>query len=71
MKCPASGYGELGFILTAMPEPEATLVCAVEIPKGSRDKYEYDPEPGGIKLDRLLMTAATFPADYGYLREHA
>jgi inorganic pyrophosphatase len=44
-------------------------VCVVEIPKGSRNKYEYDPELGGVKFDRLLMTAATFPADYGYLRD--
>ncbi len=44
------------------------LVCVVEIPKGSRNKYEYDPELGGIKFDRLLMSAATYPADYGYLR---
>ena len=44
------------------------LVCMVEIPKGGRNKYEYDPELGGIKFDRLLMTAATYPTDYGFLR---
>jgi inorganic pyrophosphatase len=44
-------------------------VCVVEIPKGSRNKYEYDPELGGIKFDRLLMSAATYPTDYGYIRE--
>ena len=43
-------------------------VCVVEIPKGSRNKYEYDPQLGGIKFDRLLMSAATYPTDYGYLR---
>jgi inorganic pyrophosphatase len=48
---------------------EAALVCVVEIPKGTRNKYEYDPELGGIKFDRLLMSAATYPADYGHLRE--
>jgi inorganic pyrophosphatase len=47
---------------------QAELVCVVEIPKGSRNKYEYDPRLGGIKFDRLLMSAATYPADYGYLR---
>jgi inorganic pyrophosphatase len=47
---------------------ERAPVCVIEIPKGSRNKYEYDPELGGIKFDRLLMTAATYPADYGYLR---
>ena len=44
-------------------------MCVVEIPKGSRNKYEYDPELGGIKFDRLLMSAATYPTDYGYLRD--
>jgi inorganic pyrophosphatase len=44
------------------------LVCIVEIPKGSRNKYEYDERLGGVKFDRLLMSAATYPADYGYLR---
>ena len=47
---------------------QSALVCVVEIPKGTRNKYEYDPELGGIKFDRLLMSAATYPADYGYLR---
>jgi inorganic pyrophosphatase len=44
------------------------FICVVEIPKGSRNKYEYDPELGGLKFDRLLMSAATYPTDYGYLR---
>jgi len=48
---------------------QPTLVCAVEIPKGGRNKYEYDPALGGIKFDRLLISAATYPADYGYLRD--
>jgi inorganic pyrophosphatase len=44
------------------------LVCVVEIPKGGRNKYEYDPQLEGIKFDRLLVSAATYPTDYGYLR---
>jgi inorganic pyrophosphatase len=44
------------------------LVCIVEIPKGGRNKYEYDPQLDGIKFDRLLESAATYPTDYGYLR---
>jgi inorganic pyrophosphatase len=47
---------------------EDALVCVVEIPKGGRNKYEYDPQLGGIKFDRLLMSAATYPTDYGFLR---
>jgi inorganic pyrophosphatase len=45
----------------------ADLLAVVEIPKGSRNKYEYDPELGGFKLDRLLSSAAPYPADYGYI----
>jgi inorganic pyrophosphatase len=50
-------------------DDSAGLVCVVEIPKGTRNKYEYDPELGGLKFDRLLMSAATYPTDYGYLRD--
>jgi inorganic pyrophosphatase len=49
--------------------PTEELICVVEIPKGGRNKYEWDPELGGIKFDRLLMSAATYPTDYGYLRD--
>jgi inorganic pyrophosphatase len=45
------------------------LICVVEIPKGSRNKYEYDEALGATKFDRLLMSAATYPTDYGFLRE--
>jgi inorganic pyrophosphatase len=51
------------------PSDDETLICVVEIPRGSRNKYEYDPELGAIKFDRLLMTAAMYPTDYGYLRD--
>ena len=39
----------------------------VEIPKGSRNKYEYDPESGRIKLDRVLFSSVHYPADYGFV----
>ena len=45
------------------------FICVVEIPKGTRNKYEWDEELGGIKFDRLLYSAATYPTDYGYLRD--
>jgi inorganic pyrophosphatase len=38
----------------------------IEIPKGSRNKYEMDHESGKIWLDRYLYTATTYPADYGF-----
>jgi inorganic pyrophosphatase len=45
---------------------EDSLTCIVEIPKGSRNKYEYDEDLGGIKLDRLLFSSVVYPTDYGY-----
>ncbi|SIR66016.1 inorganic diphosphatase [Williamsia sterculiae] len=39
----------------------------IEIPKGSRNKYEVDHESGRVKLDRYLYTAMGYPADYGFL----
>jgi inorganic pyrophosphatase len=44
-------------------------VVFVEIPAGSRNKYEWDVELGGIVLDRRLFTAMAYPADYGFV-EH-
>ena len=49
-----------------MPEPEPIYVF-VEIPKGSRNKYEFDPAVGHVVLDRTLWTSVVYPADYGFL----
>jgi inorganic pyrophosphatase len=45
------------------------LHCLVEIPKGSRNKYEFDPELGAIKLDRFLFSSVVFPTDYGFIQQ--
>ena len=42
-------------------------VVFVEIPSGSRNKYEWDSKLGGLVLDRRLFTAMTYPADYGFV----
>ena len=39
----------------------------VEIPKGSRNKYEVDHATGKVKLDRYLYTAFGYPCDYGFI----
>ncbi len=39
----------------------------VEIPKGSRNKYEMDFRVGRIRLNRTLFTATQYPADYGFI----
>src|SRR5712691_2741894 len=42
-------------------------MMVVEIPTGSRNKYEFDPSLGAIVLDRMLFTAMRYPADYGVI----
>jgi len=44
-----------------------TVDVVVEIPRGSRNKYEMDKEKGVIRLDRRLFSATVYPADYGYI----
>jgi len=39
----------------------------VEIPKGSRNKYEWDEELQAIKLDRFLFSSVVYPTDYGFI----
>lgn len=39
----------------------------IEIPTGSRNKYEIDHESGRIRLDRMLFTATRYPHDYGFV----
>jgi inorganic pyrophosphatase len=48
---------------------ERAIDVVVEVPKGSRNKYEMDKERGVIRLDRRLFSATVYPADYGYLPE--
>jgi inorganic pyrophosphatase len=43
------------------------VLCRVEIPMGSRNKYEWDEELGAIKLDRFLYSSVVYPADYGFI----
>ena len=40
----------------------------VEIPAGSRNKYEIDHRTGEVRLDRMLFTATRFPHDYGFVK---
>ena len=39
----------------------------IEVPRGSGNKYEYDPDLGAIKLDRVLPGAQFYPGDYGFI----
>lgn len=44
-----------------------SVEVTIEIPRGSRNKYEVDHESGKIYLDRYLFTPMAYPADYGFI----
>lgn len=44
-----------------------TINVIIEIPKGSKNKYEIDKETGLIKLDRAMRSAQDYPFDYGFV----
>ncbi len=46
-----------------------TIKVIIEIPKGSRNKYEYDKKENAIKFDRMLFSAVHYPSDYGFVPE--
>ena len=48
---------------------EHDVEVVIEIPRGSRNKYEYDHERHLIRLDRRLFSATAYPADYGFIPE--
>ena len=39
----------------------------IEVPKGSKNKYELDKETGLLRLDRVLFSAVHYPANYGFI----
>jgi inorganic pyrophosphatase len=47
--------------------PPELVSAVIEIPRGSRNKYELDKESGLFRLDRVLYSAVHFPADYGFI----
>jgi len=49
---------------TDVPE---ILYAVIEIPKGSRNKYEYDKDLESFALDRVLYSSVSYPADYGFI----
>ncbi|OKL40982.1 inorganic diphosphatase [Pontibacter flavimaris] len=48
----------------ASPE---VVTAIIEIPKGSKAKYELDKESGMLKLDRVLFSSVNYPANYGFI----
>ena len=72
------GSEQVSFIFFAIPDflvqtkkkmikkNEFTLDVMVEIPKGSRNKYEYDEELKMIRYDRMIFSSMHYPSDYGF-----
>ncbi|MEM6844105.1 MAG: inorganic diphosphatase [Bacteroidota bacterium] len=48
---------------------DLTFDVIVEIPKGSRNKYEYDAEKKMIRYDRMIFSSMFYPSDYGFIPE--
>jgi inorganic pyrophosphatase len=48
---------------------EDIVDCFVEVPMGSRNKYEWNFERRCFELDRMLFTAVRYPGDYGFIPE--
>jgi len=47
--------------------PDLHFEVTIEIPKGTKNKYEMDHATGRIRLDRTLFTSTQYPNDYGFI----
>jgi inorganic pyrophosphatase len=52
-----------------MTADKIKLSMCIEIPRGSRNKYEYDFEIRRMRFDRMLFSSMMYPADYGFIPE--
>jgi len=59
----------MAVILAPVMDAEQALHCMIEIPKGSRNKYEWDSELQAIKLNRFLFSSVVYPTDYGFVTD--
>ncbi|MBI2843036.1 MAG: inorganic diphosphatase [Armatimonadetes bacterium] len=50
-------------------QPDNGIEVFIEIPRGARNKYEYDDSRGVIRLDRVLYSSVHYPTDYGFIPE--
>ena len=53
--------------LSPGPQAPDVIYAVVEVPKGSRNKYEYSKSAGVIQLDRVLYSPLHYPGDYGFI----
>ena len=50
-----------------MKRDSEAVEVVIEVPKGSRNKYELDHATGVIRLDRVLFSSVHYPTDYGFV----
>ncbi|HMM42818.1 MAG TPA: inorganic diphosphatase [Thermomicrobiales bacterium] len=50
-----------------MATDRSVVDAFIEIPKGSRNKYEFDEATGQFRLDRVLYSSVHYPTDYGFI----
>ena len=48
-------------------DPTRSFHCVIEVPSGSKNKYELDKTTGLLRLDRVLYSAVHYPANYGFI----
>jgi inorganic pyrophosphatase len=63
-----SAYHHQTLIIEVM-DKDLTFDVIIEIPKGSRNKYEYDPVKRMIRYDRMIFSSMHYPSDYGFIPE--
>jgi inorganic pyrophosphatase len=56
-------------MIRRMGDEPGAFMAYIEIPKGSRNKYEYDHELEALTLDRFLFSSMVYPTDYGFIPE--
>jgi inorganic pyrophosphatase len=64
---PQSDYVHKEAVEVAVESHEGNVLAFIEIPRGSRNKYEYDEEHGVFRLDRVLYSSVHYPTDYGFI----
>lgn len=53
--------------VTLGPEAPELVPVVIEVPKGSKNKYELDKPSGLLKVDRVLFSSVHYPANYGFI----
>jgi inorganic pyrophosphatase len=61
------GQGDIARIVYPQYVEPDLIEVIVEIPRGSRNKYELDKERGVMRLDRVLYSSVHYPTDYGFI----